>query len=268
MLGSQRHYFSLALTSSVLLTCLASMLQLVVSQPLSATELRVDKKIIIASPTARPPYILQDEQSGIELDIIRQAFASEGIKVEFQFSSRNRQLLHFQQKKADAIMTVNQHTGVGGFASDNYISYHNVAISLAKNDLRITSIDDLKHYSVVAFLNAQHVMGNTFNKMTQNNPAYLEVSPQEKQNKMLYKERVDIVIADRYVFQDLNRMIAKDIDVTASLHYHMIFSGPDYYISFHDEALKNKFNRGLKTIRASGVYKQLEQQYFVDVETK
>jgi polar amino acid transport system substrate-binding protein len=96
----------------------------------------------------------------------------------------------------------------------------------------------------------------------------LEVSPQEKQNKMLYKERVDIVIADRYVFQDLNRMIAKDIDVTASLHHHMIFSGPDYYISFHDEALKNRFNRGLKTIRASGVYKQLEQQYFVDVETK
>lgn len=268
MLSIQRHYLPLTLTFSILLTCLAFMLQFVVAQPRPAIELTPDRKIIIASPTARPPYILQDEQSGIELDIIRLAFASEGIKVEFQFSSRNRQLLHFEQRKADAIMTVNEYTGVEGFASNSYISYHNVAISLAKNDLRITSIDDLKRYSVVAFLNAQHVMGDTFNNMAQNNPAYLEVSPQEKQNKMLYKERIDIVIADRYVFQDLNRMLAKNIDVTASLHYHMIFSGPAYFISFHDETLKNTFNRGLKTIQASGVYKQLEQQYFVDVETK
>jgi hypothetical protein len=54
MLGSQRHYFSLALTSSVLLTCLASMLQLVVSQPLSATELRVDKKNHYRVPYSSP----------------------------------------------------------------------------------------------------------------------------------------------------------------------------------------------------------------------
>jgi polar amino acid transport system substrate-binding protein len=220
------------------------------------------KKVIkIASADSRPPYILQDERSGLELDIIRLALADQGIEVHFQFSSRNRQMLHFEQHKVDAIITVNQHSGVSGFFSDNYISYQNVAISLAKNNLRIKDINDLSEYGVVAFLNAKNVLGDVFHQMADSNLSYLEVSPQQKQNKMLYLKRVDVVIADKYVFQYLNTLIAREVDVSENLHYHMIFPASEYFVSFHDKALRNTFNQGLKNIRNNGVYRQLEQKY-------
>ncbi|MCL1142201.1 substrate-binding periplasmic protein [Shewanella gaetbuli] len=218
----------------------------------------------IASATERSPYIYQHDQSGLELDIIRAALADQGIEVEFQFSSRNRQVLHFERNKADAIMTINEYSGVSGYLSDSYISYHNMAITLAKNDIQFSNISDLQHYSVVAFLNAVKVLGEDFKKMAASNDAYLEVSPQEKQNKMLYMNRVQVVIADRYIFQDLNKLITRDVDVTERLHFHKLFNGPDYYLSFHDLALKNAFNAGLKNIRANGIYQQIEQQYLTD----
>ena len=220
-----------------------------------------NKVIKIASADSRPPYILQVEGSGLELDIIRSAFAEQGIDVNFQFSSRNRQMLHFEQHKVDAIITVNEHSGVSGFFSDNYISYQNVAISLANNDLRISDINDLGKYSVVAFLNANNVLGDAFHTMTEKNLSYLEVSPQQKQNKMLYLKRVDVVIADKYVFQYLNTLITREVDVSENLHYHMIFPASEYFASFHDEKLKNTFNLGLKNIRRNGVYQQLVQKY-------
>ena len=152
-----------------------------------------NKVIKIASADSRPPYILQEERSGLELDI--------------------------------------------------------------------SDINDLGKYSVVAFLNANNVLGDAFHTMTEKNLSYLEVSPQQKQNKMLYLKRVDVVIADKYVFQYLNTLITREVDVSENLHYHMIFPASEYFASFHDEKLKNTFNLGLKNIRRNGVYQQLVQKY-------
>ncbi|MCW3170952.1 substrate-binding periplasmic protein [Shewanella subflava] len=255
--------------SQLLVVCLLAMLLSLGFFPRVQAEIAVlpeYKKVInIASADSRPPYILPEDRSGLELDIIRSAFADQGIEVNFQFSSRNRQMLHFEQHKVDAIITVNQYSGVSGFFSDNYISYQNVAISLAKDDLRIKNIDDLVGLSVVAFLNANNVLGDAFHQMTKKNLSYLEVSPQQKQNKMLYLQRVDVVIADKNVFQYLNTLIARDVDVSENLHYHMIFPASDYFASFHDEKLKNSFNQGLKNIRNNGVYQQLQQKYIATV---
>ncbi|QIR15792.1 substrate-binding periplasmic protein [Shewanella aestuarii] len=222
--------------------------------------------VTIASAMFRPPYILPDERSGYELDIIRAAFADQHIKVLFQFSSRNRQMLHFEQKKVDAIMTVNKHTGVSGFLSDEYIQYKNVAISLAKKNIQLTGIADLANYSVVAFLNARNVLGQVFHDMAEQNRAYLEVSPQIKQNKMLYLNRVDVVIADGYVFQELNQQIRRDVDISQPLHFHRLFDGPNYSMSFHDPELRDSFNLGLANIRANGQYQQIKLHYLQDYQ--
>ena len=216
--------------------------------------------ITIGAPFNRPPYILEDTNSGLELDIIRAAFDVEGLEVDFKYYSRKRQQLFFAREKVDAAMTVNELSGLDGAWSDEYIQYQNVAISLAAKKLNLTSLADLGNYSVASFENAGTTLGPDFMRAVENT-IYREVSPQVGLNKMLYLNRIDIVVADRYVFRQLNRQIIENIDWQQALAEHAIIPVSGYKLVFHNSVARDRFNQGLAVIRRNGTYQALVDKY-------
>ncbi|MBP8118889.1 transporter substrate-binding domain-containing protein [Shewanella sp. M16] len=216
--------------------------------------------LTIGSALNRPPYIIEDAESGLEIDIIKAAFKEMGQPVNFKFYSRKRQVLYFNKDRLDAVMTMNPANGVDGYWSNDYVEYTNVAISLAEQHLEITRIVDLKKYSVAAFENARFLLGPEFNAVAQQT-IYREVDSQLSQNRMLYLGRINTVIADRYIFAQLNKFVEDDVDTQQALSYHFIFPPTSYRMVFHNSVARDTFNQGLARIKANGIYQALVAKY-------
>lgn len=216
--------------------------------------------LTIGSALNRPPYIIEDAESGLEIDIIKAAFKEMGQPVNFKFYSRKRQVLYFNKDRLDAVMTMNPANGVDGYWSNDYVEYTNVAISLSEQRLEITRIADLKKYSVAAFENARFLLGPEFNAVAQQT-IYREVDSQLSQNRMLYLGRINTVIADRYIFAQLNKFVEDDVDTQQALSYHFIFPPTSYRMVFHNSVARDTFNQGLTRIKANGIYQALVAKY-------
>ncbi|MCU8069208.1 substrate-binding periplasmic protein [Shewanella sp. SM32] len=216
--------------------------------------------LTIGSALNRPPYIIEDAESGLEIDIIKAAFKEMGQPVNFKFYSRKRQVLYFNKDRLDAVMTMNPANGVDGYWSNDYVEYTNVAISLSEQRLEITRIVDLKKYSVAAFENARFLLGPEFNAVAQQT-IYREVDSQLSQNRMLYLGRINTVIADRYIFAQLNKFVEDDVDTQQALSYHFIFPPTSYRMVFHNSVARDTFNQGLTRIKANGIYQALVAKY-------
>lgn len=216
--------------------------------------------VTIGAPNNKPPYVLEDSESGLELDIIRAAFAEVGMDVRFKFYSRKRQLLFYEKERLDGVMTVNSYFGLPGYASDHYIYYRNVAISLKERGVKLRQIIDLKNYSVAAFENASFMLGGEFQKVS-SNTIYRELNPQTNQNKMLYLGRIDVAVADKYIFLANNRLVETEVDTSLPLEYHEVFPRTAYQLMFHNSVVRDAFNEGLKKIKKNGQYQQLMKTY-------
>ncbi|MCP3129541.1 ABC transporter substrate-binding protein [Shewanella sp. KJ2020] len=220
----------------------------------------VSVSLTIGSALNRPPYILEDTRSGLEIDIIKAAFREMGMSVNFKFYSRKRQLLYFNQERVDAVMTMSQLNGVRGYWSESYIEYDNVAISLASRQLKINSIAQLQNYSIIAFENARLLLGPEFAAVAAK-ARYSEVDNQLSQNNTLYLGRIDTVVADRYVFTALNQLVEQNVAPQQPVSYHLVFPPTPYRMVFHNSVARDIFNQGLAKIKANGVYEALVAQY-------
>lgn len=222
----------------------------------------VAKPLTIAVGLWMPPYVIKETSRGIELDIIREVLASQGYEVEPVYFPLARTALMYRQGLIDGLIT-NGFKDMPGCMTQSHITYHNVAISLTKRHFKIGSIDDLKDKSIYAFQNARNFLGEDFQKIAEANPRYREIADQRTQNKLLYRERVDVVIADQYIF----RWFSKDPEVSKyspdgqGITYHQIFK-PTYYSSvFRSQEICGAFNRGLKQLKETGRYQAIIASY-------
>lgn len=93
---------------------------------------------------AKPPFIIEENVSGLQLDIIREAFNNENYQVNFHHTPLGRNITGYQQWNSDGIITLPQDYSYPGlFISKPYITYQNVAVTLAERQLTIDSIEDL-----------------------------------------------------------------------------------------------------------------------------
>ncbi|WP_372871112.1 substrate-binding periplasmic protein [Shewanella sp.] len=216
--------------------------------------------VTIGATNNKPPYVLEDSESGLELEIIRAAFAEVGMDVRFKFYSRKRQILFYEKERLDGVMTVNSYFRLSGYPTENYIYYQNVAISLEERGLRLKQIRDLTQYSVAAFENASVMLGGEFKTVT-DKTIYRELSPQSTQNKMLYLGRIDVAVADKYIFLANNRLVESEIDSGKKVEFHEIFPRTGYQLMFRNSIIRDAFNEGLNKIKQSGRYQALLIEY-------
>ncbi len=71
--------------------------------------------------------------------------------------------------------------------------------------------------------------------MATNNPFYGESHDQKLQLKMLFKERVDVIQIDKYIFEYCRANIAKEGDIDTSLevnHFSLFGKNPNGFLFY------------------------------------
>ena len=210
-----------------------------------------------------PPYVIADENRGMEYDIVREALALEGHAMVPQYVPLGRVVKVMEAGRADAALTQRVETGLAANFSDVYIVYRNYAITLASRDITIDRLGDLAGKSILAFQNATIYLGPAFKAAVAGNPAYREEAKQVVQPTLLFLGRIDVVIADRNIFSWFahHSDVAGKVDVTQAVRYHPLFPPTEYRVAFRDPALRDSFNRGLASLRSSGEYARIVARY-------
>jgi polar amino acid transport system substrate-binding protein len=219
------------------------------------------REVHIGMGLAKPPYIMESGDGGIDYEIANQAFAAAGYKmVALQFPQA-RGLALFRAGQLDGLLSIDRGIGGNDFFSEPYVTYQNVAITLASRNIRLTRIEDLAKYSVAAFQNANAVLGETFKLLATSHPQYKEYAQQIQQDKMLFSGRVDVVIGDRLIFLYYSKRLDPAIDTDQQVVFHAIFPPNPRLAVFHDREIRDKFNTGLKIIKHNGTYDAILKKY-------
>ncbi|MDA0781908.1 MAG: transporter substrate-binding domain-containing protein [Rickettsiales bacterium] len=219
------------------------------------------KEIKVAVGFAVAPYIIADTQSGIELDIIREALEYKGYSmktIHVPFIEIDRAII---DKGADAIATVEEKIGIDGHFSDHVITYTNYAISLASKNLTINSIDDLIDKKVTSFQLSTKYLGHKFAEMAEANPRFREKEKHTLSIKVLFNEQSDVAIMDKNIFLYYSKDVKDEADTTKPVIYHDIFPANEYKVVFKDKDVRDDFNEGLKHLKDSGRYQQIYNKY-------
>ena len=218
--------------------------------------------VTVAFGESLEPYVIPQLEAGIELDIVRAALKTQQFDMKPLFLSQKRLPQALSDRKIDAVATIVPESGAKGAYSDVYISYEDVAITLAQRRLTISKIADLAPYSISAFPLAGQYLGSEFAALTARHPDYHETGNQIDQNRLLYRGSVDVVVADHRIFAYMNKRMQVDFnEQPQAVAYHDIFIKLPYRMLFRQPSLRDAFNKGLKLIQQNGEYQRILKRY-------
>lgn len=219
------------------------------------------KELKLAVGLALPPYFIAETKSGMELEIIKTALKAYGYEVVPVFVPFSRVKGVMAEGKVDCASPINKNSGVKAFYSDSHIEYQNVAISLAKNKFDIKTINDLSNKSIIGFQDATKYLGSEYREMAANNYRYKEKFDQKMQNMYLFNNRVQVIVMDINIFKYFKKRVAMYSNVAQPITIHELFPKTPYNVAFRNRDIRDKFNRGLRTIKATLVYDKIVKNY-------
>lgn len=211
--------------------------------------------------TDKPPYVIEAEKRGLEVDIVLESTRLAGYAVEPFFAPMERLHHMLARGELDGIATTNPRSGLRVFYSRPYIEYHNVAVALASRKLEIKRIDDLGRYSVSAFQRARQLLGPEFELMALHNPNYREEPHQVTRNRLLFAGRVDVIVGDRRIIEYFTTQVGGEVNVRQALSWFELFPPTAYHVAFLSDNVRSRFDEGLETLRKRGDYLAIEKRY-------
>jgi polar amino acid transport system substrate-binding protein len=213
----------------------------------------------------KPPYIFEPTASGLEHELFANAMAASRCTVRWTHAPPARALAMLRQQETDVMLTARDNGTTAAHFSEPYIVYNNVAISLDARYLKISRIEDLSAYRVLAFQNARLVLGERFRTTTAEAMSYQEIAQQITQVRMLFSGRADVVVGDRRILEYLRGEVIGEanslIQADAKIAVHELFEPTEYRAAFNDPAMRDRFNQGLAQIRANGTYARVIARY-------
>ncbi|XPF95810.1 substrate-binding periplasmic protein [Colwellia sp. RE-S-Sl-9] len=219
------------------------------------------ERVLFLAGLPKPPFITSENGGGLQMDIIRDALSTQNIVPEFQHVQLSRTVLGFQKSNVDAISIVpSNYIYPGMYVSKPYITYQNVAVSLAERELIIEDIDDLAGLTIVAFQRARKHMGDEYNLKVASSYQYREVAEQREQVDMLFTGEAEVIILDLNIFIYFCNSHEKSM-YQNSFKVHYIFDEKQYSAGFKSEQLKDKFDKGIDEIKYRGLYDKLMSKY-------
>jgi polar amino acid transport system substrate-binding protein len=147
------------------------------------------KAIELTAGVSKPPFVIENNKSysGIQLDLIRAIFAIDDQAVNFIHLPLVRSFAMVDKWHSDGTITLpNNHQQKNVYVSLPYISYKNVAVSLAEDNLAINKLADLANKHIIAFQMAQQFLGPEYSQAVSQAQGYREMADQMKQIEMLF----------------------------------------------------------------------------------
>ncbi|WP_252273895.1 substrate-binding periplasmic protein [Pseudomonas subflava] len=221
----------------------------------------VAEPLRIGFGTHKPPYVFEGEDRGIEYEIVTAAVQAAGYEMDARYAPMERLHLALERGDLDGIATTNAYSGIQAHYSEPYIYCQNVAFALTSRGYHIERIADLRRYSISTFQRARHLLGPEFQAMAEANPHYREEAQQINRNRLLYSGRIDVAVGDPRILRYFNREVARQVDTTQPVTQYLLFPPSAYSVGFRLREQRERFDRGLAAIRASGEYLRIEQRY-------
>lgn len=234
------------------------LLPLLLAITICYSQFSIAKTVNIVAGMNKPPYSYLDDgkAAGFEIELITQVLATIDITPEFHLVPYARSMRMLTRENVDAILTASPIVfNDKNVLTKPYISYQNVAISLAKSDLEITEIGSLGHYSMAAFQTASRVLGKSFNTATKISPYYTELAEQKRQLDMLKQEKVQTLVMDINIFNYFKVSDYPDVQIAE------VFPTSLYGLACKDPNLVKSFNRAWRNFRVSPQYRELKRKY-------
>ncbi|RTE87657.1 MULTISPECIES: ABC transporter substrate-binding protein [Gammaproteobacteria] len=228
------------------------------------------ESITVAFGQYKEPYVIQETDRGIEVDIIKEVFARVGVSINalyIPYKNLEEALETFPSIDAAAgvsTRTLEQFTYI-----PNFSFFNNVIVSKTRNNIEINSFSDLTEYSLLAWQGAASsgsALGEEFIALFGNaersQDKYFELSNQYQQNAMFWSDRVDLVLLDEHIFEWYRRPVGMVLDVSDEVTYHRLWNeSHSTSVVFKDEELADIFRQGLAALKESGQYRAIYDRY-------
>lgn len=202
------------------------------------------------------PYIIEENNSGVELSIIKEALALEGHELVPVYTQLDRVAFMFDQNKVDAahryIKKVKDKSRF--FYGNVTLEYHDVFFTLHERNIAIESPSDLKGFTLLSFQDAK----NHYPRWLPEGYKHNQTSTQINQIKLLQLGLVDIVLSDKNIFSynsELYRLSSGE--VLKGMRMHIFTSPYKYNPIFKSREIALDFNIGLEKLKKSGRYTEI-----------
>jgi len=220
---------------------------------------------------SRPPFSFRDAQGkagGIEADVVTEALRRAGHGVTFR-ETPNVRLLPFREGDGvDLAVSVRGNDSRGVYFSDEFVTFHNVAISRRDRHIVLKTIADLDRHKFAIWQNGWRDLGPAFEARYRPGadgrfPAnYFQPSNQQAQNKMFWFGRVDVIVVDKQVFEWYRKQFSAQLNTQVALDYHAIFDATTgFKVGFRSRNLRDAFNRALIAMRKDQTYARILARY-------
>lgn len=214
-----------------------------------------------------PPFCLPQTESGIEVDVFREALAYKGYRLKPLFYPFARVPRAFKTGEVDATMTdLGEDLGrQGGHYGDSAVLYDNVLISLQSRRLRIQKPEDLAGLSVISFQGALRRFPEWLEPVHQAG-RLVEINDQALQVRTLMRGRYDLVLSDRSIFRYFSLQLRREGEALQPVTEHVftVANPHDYRPVFRDARVRDDFNEGLRWLRSTGRYKAIYEHYLAE----
>ncbi len=244
-----------------------SMLYLFVIGMGLAANCHASETIKVAFGNALPPWVIPTNNEGIIIDMLKETFKGTGYSIKPIYYPYARRIISYKQGKAGAVCDMNakivKGNGLKGYLTQIAYFYENIGVSLKKNGFKFEKISDLTGHSVVSWQGAKTAIGGEYEKMANANKKYSEVANQEKQIKLVFLNRADLIQLDRQIFKYYRNKMSKDgrFNTKEPVDIFPLFGKNECGFLFRDGKAGKTFDGNFAKLKESGRYKELFEKY-------
>lgn len=223
-----------------------------------------EKSVNIMLGYDKPPFIFsKTSNAGIEADVVREAFELVGYKVNISQGTRAKQeAVLYEKNSLDGVATITT-KDKKFFSSDTISNYRNVVVTRKKENITISSIDDLTKIKFVAWKNSFNDLGkkyyNYFNpKDGKYKKSYNDNFSQLDDAQMFFSKKVDALVIDKTIFNWFKLYFEIDEEFTIHNIFNQVTTFP---ATFKDKKIRDIFNTGLRKLKKNGRYDEIINFY-------
>ena len=210
-----------------------------------------------------PPHMIQSSNSGIDIDITVAVLQQMGHTVEVSYAPLSRAKREVIKGNFDlTVPTFYAQDQNNFYLSKPMIPYKPTVFT--NKPYKLTSLNDIKDLQVITFQGATGYFGDEFEKMADNNN-YIEISNMENLPMLLFKNRTDAVVLDYYIFHYFASQ--QNIRFSAdSLFEYSLIPEVKASVGFHDQKLRDEFNRAYDEFYAQKAIQPILNRYLGNKE--